>query len=133
LARSSFIFFNTGVSTRKPLSEAPDILNLEGISLKYLNLSQALKRIPEGVLTQGWGSHADEHETSLMLHITPEVVNMESAVDDGSEGEGMLSRTKGKGTWSESGVFGQASLASVEKASRSQMLWLIRPLMIWKK
>jgi creatinine amidohydrolase len=110
-----FYILNTGVSTEKPLSEARERLDEENLTLEYLHLSQALKRIPEGVLTQGWGSHADEHKTSLILHIAPEVVNMEAAVDDGSEGEGMLSRTRGTGTWSESGVFGQARLASVEK------------------
>jgi creatinine amidohydrolase len=67
------------------------------------------------LLQQQYGSHADEHETSLMLHIAPEVVDMSRAVDDGAEGEGRLTRTRGQGLWSESGVFGQATLASADK------------------
>ena len=73
-----------------------------------------MQRIPDGVLEKGWGSHADEHETSLMLHIAPGVVDMAKAVDDGSEGEGRLSREPGHGTWSPSGVYGQAHLAPAE-------------------
>jgi creatinine amidohydrolase/Fe(II)-dependent formamide hydrolase-like protein len=50
-----------------------------------------------------------------MLHIVPEVVDMSRAIDDGAQGEGRLTRTRGQGTWSESGVFGQATLASADK------------------
>jgi creatinine amidohydrolase len=74
-----------------------------------------MRALPPGLLEQRHGSHADEHETSLMLHIAPQVVDMDRAVDDGSEGEGRLSRQRGQGIWSPSGVFGQATLASAEK------------------
>ncbi len=50
-----------------------------------------------------------------MLHIAPQVVDMSRALDDGAEGEGRLSRTRGQGTWSTSGVYGQATLASAAK------------------
>ena len=50
-----------------------------------------------------------------MLHIAPAVVDMAPAVDDGAEGDGRLSRERGQGIWSRSGVYGQATLASAEK------------------
>ena len=50
-----------------------------------------------------------------MLHIAPELVDMSKAVDDGSEGEGRLSRVQGQGTWSASGVYGQPTLATAAK------------------
>ena len=50
-----------------------------------------------------------------MLHIAPETVDMSRAVDDGSEGEGRLSRQQSQGTYSPSGVFGQATLATAAK------------------
>ena len=50
-----------------------------------------------------------------MLHIAPHTVDMQAAVCDGDTGEGRLSRTRGRGTYSPSGVYGDATLASREK------------------
>ncbi len=111
---SRFYVVNTGLSTLRPLAEVKKLLD-EGIRFEFLNLDEALRTLPAGVLQQQYGSHADEHETSLMLHIAPEVVDMSRAVDDGSEGEGRLTRIRGQGLWSRSGVFGQATLASEDK------------------
>ena len=108
-----FYVLNTGVSTEGPLRLAQ--VELEDLRFEYLRLGEAMRRVPAGVLEQGWGTHADEHETSLMLHIAPDVVDMVKAVDDGSEGKGRLSREPGQGTYSPSGVFGQATLATAEK------------------
>ena len=110
-----FYVLNNGVSTEKPLSMAQAILTKEDIQLDYLQLKKAFDKLPAELFKQAYGSHADEHETSLMLHIAPEVVDMSKAVDDGSEGEGLLSRTQGKGVYSASGIYGQATLASAEK------------------
>lgn len=111
---SRFYVINTGLSTLRPLAEAKTLLP-EGITFEYLDLDAALQRLPDDLLTQRFGSHADEHETSLMLYIAPEVVDMSQAVDDGEEGEGRLTRTRGQGLWSASGIFGQATLASADK------------------
>ncbi len=109
-----FYVLNTGLSTLRPLAEAADLLDA-GLVFDYLNLDEALQSLPAGLLEQQYGSHADEHETSLMLHIAPEVVDMSKAVDDGAEGDGRLTRHRGQGLWSSSGVFGQATLASADK------------------
>jgi creatinine amidohydrolase len=112
---SSFYVLNTGVSTERPLSMAKQVLEAEGCRFEYLKLAEAFSSLDSETFEQAYGSHADEHETSLMLHIAPEVVDFSKAVDDGAEGEGKLSRIKGKGIWSESGVYGQATLASASK------------------
>ena len=111
---SRFYVLNTGLSTLRPLAEAKTRL-AETIAFEYLDLDAALQRLPDDLLAQRYGSHADEHETSLMLHIAPEVVDMSRAVDDGAEGEGRLTRIRGQGLWSASGVYGQATLASADK------------------
>jgi creatinine amidohydrolase len=111
---SRFYVINTGLSTLRPLAEVKALLD-EGIVFEYLDLDAALQDLPENLLQQQYGSHADEHETSLMLYIAPEVVDMSRAVDDGAEGEDRLTRTRGQGLWSKSGVFGQATLASADK------------------
>lgn len=111
---SRFYVLNTGLSTLRPLSQVSQYLD-KGIKFSYLNLDHALQSLPADLLQQAYGSHADEHETSLMLHIAPDVVDMSQAVDDGAEGTGGLTRSKGQGLWSPSGVFGQATLATAAK------------------
>ena len=110
-----FYVINNGVSTERPLAMAKKILRKKSIEFDFLRLPAIFDQLPEGLFQQQWGSHADEHETSLMLYIAPELVDMSRAVDDGSEGEGLFSRIKGQGIWSPSGVYGQATLATSEK------------------
>lgn len=112
---AKFYVLNTGVSTEKPLAMARAELEADSIELEYLKLSEAFTGLDSKQFRQQYGSHADEHETSLMLHIAPDVVDMKKAVDDGNEGEGRLSRKRGEGIWSTSGVYGQATLANAEK------------------
>jgi creatinine amidohydrolase len=111
---SRFYVLNTGLSTLRPLADAGTMLG-DAVCFDYLNLEAALQTLPPGLLAQRYGSHADELETSLMLHIAPGVVDMTRAVDDGAEGEGRLARERGRGIWSPSGVYGQATLASADK------------------
>ena len=109
-----FYVVNTGLSTLRPLAAAKSIFGDE-LLFDYLVLDEALQTLPSDLLAQSYGSHADEAETSLMLHIAPEVVDMSKAVDDGVEGQGLLTRERGKGLWSPSGVYGQATLANADK------------------
>lgn len=106
---SRFYVVNTGLSTEKPLSLVREELG-NGIKFEFLRLNETLQELPADLLQQKYGSHADEHETSLMLYIAPEVVDMRLAVDDGC-----FTSSKKQGRWSESGVFGQPNLASVKK------------------
>ena len=73
----------------------------------------------EKVSQQSGGSHADEIETSMMLYIAPERVDMTVATRDFNPGAGPLTPQPGSpGIYSASGVYGDATLASREKGQR---------------
>lgn len=111
-----FYGLNTGVSTTRALEPAAQILAGQGTRLAYTDLS-AFERLEQGVGQQAGGTHADEIETSMMLHIAPWSVDMEKAVDDYNPGSGggLTRNPDGPGSYSASGVFGEATLATPEK------------------
>lgn len=113
-----FYVLNTGISTLKPLEEAAEELKQGGLFLRYLNLLDVDKTLPQGLLKQEGGSHADEAETSMMLYIAPEVVNMSKAVKDYDSRPGRKGLTRspqGSGTFSPTGIWGNPTLATREK------------------
>lgn len=111
-----FYVLNTGVSTVRALQPAAELLAAEGIELRYTNLLQTLGPIEAQVAEQEGGTHADEIETSMMLYIAPEVVDMAKAARDYHPGAGPLTRTPGgPGAYSATGIYGDATLATVEK------------------
>jgi creatinine amidohydrolase len=114
-----FYALNTGVSTLKALAPAAEALAQDGILLRYTDL-KVLEPIEKEVCHEEGGTHADETETSMMLYIAPESVDMSKAVKDfrGSKPGGLTRDPKGEGTYSESGVFGDATLATREKGER---------------
>ena len=76
---NKFYVLNTGISTINALKQAQEELEQGGIILIYTNL----KEIEENIeLEQEGGTHADESETSMMLYIKPEIVNLTKAVED---------------------------------------------------
>ena len=114
-----FYVLNTGVSTKRPLEAAADLLAAEGIVLRSTDLVAVLGPVEREIAKQEGGTHADEVETSMMLYIAPETVDMKKAVKDFHPGPGPLTRTKGgKGTYSPSGVWGDATLATRAKGER---------------
>lgn len=112
-----FYVLNTGVSTLRPLEAAVGVLAGEGVLLRFTNILEVAGEAEERVKEQVRGTHADEIETSMMLYIAPERVDMAAAVrEDNPRGQGGLTRDpEGTGTYSRSGVWGDATLASVEK------------------
>lgn len=112
-----FYVLNTGYSTLKALAPAADKLLELGILLSYTNIEQKISATVREVSQQEGGSHADEIETSMMLVIAPQTVDMSKAVKDFDKtGRGHLSRTQAVGkTYSPSGIWGDASLATAEK------------------
>lgn len=112
-----FYVLNTGVSTLRPLEAAAEVLRAEGILLHFTNILEVAGPATERVQEQIRGTHADEIETSMMLYIAPDRVDMSRAVreDRPSGRRGLTRRADGKGTYSESGVWGDATLATVEK------------------
>lgn len=112
-----FYVLNTGVSTIRPLKAAADSLAALGIVLHYTNVAEVAKTAEDQIRQQARGTHADEIETSMMLYIAPERVDMSKAVkDDRPDQPGRLTRRPdGPGLYSPSGVWGDATLATRDK------------------
>ncbi len=115
-----FYVLNTGVSTVSALAPAAEALAADGILLRYTDLLECMEPIEKEVCKQDGGTHADEAETSMMLYMAPASVEMGKAVKDYHPGEGRLTRDPKKEgmTYSASGVFGDATLATREKGRR---------------
>jgi creatinine amidohydrolase len=110
-----FYVLNTGISTLKPLAQAAAELAKDDILLRYTDLT---KEDPvENKLRQSGGTHADEIETSMMLYIAPESVQMKKAVRDlnPTQAGGLTRDRRGKGTYSPTGAWGDPTLATREK------------------
>jgi creatinine amidohydrolase len=113
-----FYVLNTGVSTLRPLAAAAETLATRGILLRYTNILTAAGEAEARVRQQPAGTHADEIETSIMLYMNPERVEMRLARRDitALEGRGGLTRTPGgPGIYSPTGIWGDATLATPEK------------------
>ncbi|MFX0124469.1 MAG: creatininase family protein [Candidatus Hodarchaeota archaeon] len=113
-----FYILNTGVSTLLPLEQAAKILSKEGVTLKYFDILGFSKELPDNLLLQEGGSHADEEETSIMLHIAPETVDMSKAVKDldlRPNRKGLTRDPNGDSTFSPTGIWGDPTLATREK------------------
>jgi len=113
-----FYVLNTGISTLPPLRAASEELAKAGLTMWYLNLLETDKKLPQGLLKQEGGTHADEAETSMMLYIAPELVDMSKAVKDYDARPGRKGLTrdpKGQGAYSPSGIWGDPTLATRDK------------------
>jgi creatinine amidohydrolase len=111
-----FYILNTGISTLRALNPARDTLAAEGITLRFTDL-KSIESIENSIRQQEGGTHADEMETSMILYMKPEAVNMKLAVKDYSPGGRGLTRDPNNktATYSPSGVWGDATLATTEK------------------
>ena len=90
----------------------------DDIVLHYTNILEVAGKAENRVREQERGTHADEIETSMMLYIAPDRVDMSKAVreDNPRRPGGGLTRTEsGRGVYSESGVWGDATLATEDK------------------
>lgn len=112
-----FYVLNTGVSTLRALKPAAEVLAGEGIVLHYTDLLQVLSPIEKTILKQEGGTHADESETSMMLYMAPATVDMSKAAKDyhPSDSPGLTRDPKGKGVYSATGIYGDATLATKAK------------------
>jgi len=114
-----FYALNTGVSTLRALKPSSEILAAEGITLRYTDILKASEAVEAEVKQQEGGTHADEMETSMMLFIAPETVDMSKAKKDYHPGPGPLTRDpKGAGVYSASGIYGDATLATRAKGEK---------------
>jgi creatinine amidohydrolase len=111
-----FYVLNTGISTLRPLAAAAEMLATDGIVMRYTDL-HVTESVEKQIRKEEGGTHADEIETSMMLYMAPESVDMKKAVKDynGSKPGGLTRDPNGNGTYSPSGVWGDATLATREK------------------
>jgi creatinine amidohydrolase len=115
---------NTGVSTEGPVGLATrNILERRGIKIGVADIRR-LGRKADYLLKQQFGSHADERETSVLLAIAPALVRMDMARPDyGKEPPPgtfatpttMQSTDASAADYSETGAYGDPTLASAEK------------------
>ncbi len=111
-----FYALNTGITTRRPLAAAAALLEADGIVLTYTDLGRVLEPIEQKIAEQEGGGHADEIETSMMLVIAPQTVNMDRAVKDyDPRGVGLTRKPGGPGTYSPTGTWGDPTLATRAK------------------
>ena len=112
-----FYVLNTGVSTVRALGPAAEMLAADGILMRYTDVIRATESVEKQVCKQEGGTHADEVETSMILYVSPDDCDMSKAVKDYHPGKGGLTRDSEKEgmTYSASGVFGDATLATKEK------------------
>jgi len=111
-----FYVINTGVSTVRPLNTAVEVLRADGIVMRFLHLD-VTDAVEKQIKKEEGGTHADEIETSMMLYIAPESVDMSKAVRDFHPDKpgGLTRDPNGNGTYSPTGVWGDATLATREK------------------
>jgi creatinine amidohydrolase len=112
-----FYCLNTGYSTVRALEPAAQELEKEGILLRYSHLGRQTAELEKKILKQARGSHADEAETSILLAIAPDRVDLSKAERDDAPGKGKFSREPGvPGTlYSRTGAWGDPTLATREK------------------
>lgn len=113
-----FYVLNTGVSTLAPLAAAAAMLREIGVLLHYTKLRDVAGSVIDKIQQQRGGTHADEIETSVMLYINPTLVDMSKAVPEFNRETtpGGLTRIEGQpGVFSASGVYGDPTLATIEK------------------
>lgn len=70
------LVLNTGISTLAPVDRALARLGCERVRHLWIHEGPRYPRVARQVAEQGHGSHADELETSLMLAMSPQVVDM---------------------------------------------------------
>jgi creatinine amidohydrolase len=118
-----FYIINIGISTTPTIAAAAKILADEGILLYYSQYERSnFMQAEAKIKTQAFGGHANEIETSNLLYLRPDLVDMSKAVNDSSSKgmRGMLSPIKTEGTaYSPTGIVGYAALGTREKGKRS--------------
>lgn len=111
-----FYVLNTGVSTVRALEPAAVSLASIGVLMQFTRIDRAGNEAVQRIQEQPGGTHADEIETSMMLYICSERVDMSQAARDYHPGRGPLSPDPDtSGVYSKTGIYGDATLANVEK------------------
>lgn len=117
-----FYIINIGVSTTPVLEACATILKKEGILLHYSDYDREKFVVAEKFIREKEaGGHADEMESSNILYMRGDLVDMKKAKDDtsnyGQPGPITPIPLKG-GKYNPSGIIGFATLATVEKGKQ---------------
>jgi len=126
-----FYVLNTGVSTIRPLTAAAEQLAHDGITMRFTDILNASAEVEKQIAQQPTGTHADEIETSMMLYIAPQSVDMRKAQKDFPSGGPFQWRDPKAPNYSPSGIFGDATLATREKGEkivRAQIDFIVREI-----
>lgn len=115
-----FYVLNTGISTIGPLATLRAKLAKDEYQVRFTDLRKIEDGTIKALEEQTRGTHADEIETSLMLHIAPETVRYDVAVRDDAPDRGgasILTRDASatEGVFSPTGAWGDPTLANLEK------------------
>ncbi|HJU91397.1 MAG TPA: creatininase family protein [Pyrinomonadaceae bacterium] len=115
-----FYILNTGISTLRALQPAAESLAKEGVILRYTDLLKITGPVEKAIGKQEGGTHADEIETSMMLYMAPATVDMKKAAKDyhPSNERGLTRNPNGRGVYSATGIYGDATLATKAKGEQ---------------
>ncbi len=127
--RNVILFSSHWGNTAPVKIAARELLDEKGYRNVYYLSYMDLKRLGEGIMeTELWngsGFHAGEIETSIVLHIKPESVDMEKAVCEYPKAPGDVDiRPIPWITFCESGIFGDATKATAEKGKKFLENWI---------
>lgn len=118
-----FYIINIGVSTSPTLFLASKTLADEGILLVFSRYDKpAFEKAEAQFRTKSYSGHADEIETSNVLSVRPDLVNMKAAVNDSSMKGKMGAMTPvplENGNLNQSGINGYAALGNAEKGTKN--------------
>jgi creatinine amidohydrolase len=121
------VFLNTGIAnaTGLPISIAAREIRVQtGVPTLVVSWNDLETEEIDALQEQQMGGHGDEIETSINLYLQPDLVNMDLAVEDygdrsekdyGGYQPGVLSRDPNDPQYSETGIFGDATLATPDK------------------
>ena len=112
-----FYILNTGVSTVRALQPAVESLARDGLIVRYTDILKITGAVEKRIGKQEGGTHADEIETSMMLYMAPSTVDMKKAAKDfhPSTERGLTRKPDGPGSYSPTGIYGDATLATRAK------------------
>ena len=115
-----FYIINTGVSTLRALQPAAESLAKDGLMVRYTDLLKITGPVEKAIGKQEGGTHADEIETSMMLYMAPSTVDMKKAAKDyhPSNERGLTRNPNGRGVYSATGIYGDATLATKAKGEQ---------------
>lgn len=120
-----FYIINIGVSTTPTLEMAARTLAQEGILLYYSRYDRpGIEKAENQFRTQSYSGHADELETSNIISLRPELVDMRKAVNDSSmkDKSGSMSPVMIEGgNINTSGINGYAALGTKEKGEKNMI------------